>query len=187
MLGIATSRCLRAVLAFAVAIACLIAVHLVPLPPAVWQALPGRELVAANDRLAGLNGVWRPFSLAPGTTWNALYSLLVPFAVLLCGIQLDRDHLLRLVPVILAIGALSGLIGILQVIGDASGPLYFYRITNGDSAVGLFSNRNHHAIFLAALFPMLAWLAGRPAASPETARLLFRFMSYERHDPASLE
>ena len=56
-------------------------------------------------------------------------------------------------------GLLSGLIGLLQVVGAQEGPLYFYNVTNNGSAVGLFSNRNHQAMFLACLFPMLSVFA----------------------------
>ena len=161
----------RIALVCVIAIAALIALHLIPLPPTLWILLPGREFVQANDRLAHLGAVWRPLTLAPGETWNSLYSLLVPLAVLLCGIQLELGQLRRLILAIVAIGIVSGLIGIMQVIGDTRGPLYFYRITNVGSAVGLFSNRNHHAIFLATLFPMISWLAGRRTANFERARI----------------
>ena len=43
----------------------LIGLHAVPLPPAIWQSIPGRELVAEIDRAAGLTGIWRPLSLEP--------------------------------------------------------------------------------------------------------------------------
>lgn len=148
-----------------------VALQLVPLPPQLWTLLPGREAIAATDRLAGIGDIWRPFTLSPGTTWNALGSLLIPWAMLLSAIQLSKADLERLVIVVLALGGLSALAGILQIIGEPGGPFYFYRITNRDAAVGLFSNRNHHAIFLATLFPMLALVASRPSSSAERTRI----------------
>jgi O-antigen ligase len=136
------------------ALLCLL--HLIPLPPVLWQSLPGREIVMEVDRVAGLGDVWRPLTLTPMTGWHALAALIIPLAVLMLGAQLTKDDLYRLLPVILALGVLSGLIGVLQILGDPRGSLYFYRITNNGAAVGLFANRNHAAVLLACLFPMLA-------------------------------
>jgi O-antigen ligase len=154
----------------AVLLVCVL--HLVPLPPALWQALPGREIIEEVDLAAGFGSTWRPLSMTPLNGWHSLLSLLTPLAVLLFGVQLNRTDLFRLLAVMLGIGALSGLIGILQVIGSPTGTLYFYRITNNGSAVGLFSNRNHNALFLASLFPMLAVFAS--AASTTESRRRFR-------------
>jgi O-antigen ligase len=136
------------------ALLCLL--HLIPLPPVLWQSLPGREIVMEVDRVAGLGDVWRPLTLTPMTGWHALAALIIPLTVLMLGAQLTKDDLYRLLPVILALGVLSGLIGVLQILGDPRGSLYFYRITNNGAAVGLFANRNHAAVLLACLFPMLA-------------------------------
>lgn len=130
--------------------------HLIPLPPAIWHNLPGRELAIEIDRLAGFTGVWRPLSLVPSVTANALYALLVPCALLVLVSQLERTQRFDLLPVMIAVGVISGLLGLLQVMGPADGPLYLYRITNNGTAVGLFANRNHQAVFLACQFPMLA-------------------------------
>jgi len=137
----------------------LAGVHLIPLPPGIWQAMPEREIIVQIDRAAGLKDVWRPITMTPSNGANALYSLFVPLAVLLLAVQLDSDQLKKLVLPILIIGALSGIIGIFQAAGNPNGSLYFYRITNNGSAVGLFSNRNHQAVLLMSMFPMLAFFA----------------------------
>lgn len=152
----------------AVAFLCLL--HVIPMPPALWQSLPGRDIVAEVDRLAGLGDVWRPLTLAPMNGWHALAALLIPLAVFLLGIQLPKDDLYRLLPIIIALGVLSGLIGVLQILGDPRGSLYFYRITNNGAAVGLFANRNHAAVLLASLFPMLAVYASSDGDRDDKAR-----------------
>lgn len=144
--------------AMCIAIIGLTFIHLVPLPPALWQSLPGRSLVVTVDAEIGLQGVWRPLTLAPPETLNALFSLIVPSAVLLLSAPLDRVLLERLLLVVIAIGLVSGLLGLLQLVGSPTGPLFFYAHTNYGAATGLFANRNHQAIFLATLFPMLATL-----------------------------
>lgn len=143
----------------AAAIFALPLLQLVPLPPAIWRALPGRELIAEIDAMAGIGDVWRPISLVPSATWNAFYSLLVPLAVFILGLRLDKVGRARLVPVLLFVGFSSALLGVLQVLGPHGGVLYLYSITHEDSAVGLFANRNHHAAVLACMFPALSLFA----------------------------
>ncbi|MGL5840146.1 MAG: O-antigen ligase family protein [Sphingorhabdus sp.] len=154
-----------------VSIVLLCILHLIPLPPSLWQSLPGRGIVAEIDKLAGLGEVWRPLTLTPMNGWHALASLATPLAVLLLGVQLDKEDLYRLLPLLIGLAAISGLIGMLQAIGDPQGPLYFYRITNNGSAVGLFANRNHAAVLLACLFPMLAVYASISSGTVDQQRL----------------
>jgi O-antigen ligase len=137
----------------------LATIHVVPLPHSLWTALPGREELRAVDDAAGLSGQWRPITLAPANGWHALLSLFAPLAVFLLGIQLTREELYKLLTLLIGLSAISGLLGLLQAIGSPDSPLYFYRITNNGSAVGLFANRNHAATLLACMFPMLAAFA----------------------------
>lgn len=145
--------------------------HVLPLPPAIWQSLEGRQDLVDVDKLAGLSDTWRPLTLAPMNGWHALLSLFVPLAVLLLGIQLKRDDLFRLLQLMIALAGFSGLLGLLQAIGDPQSALYFYRITNNGSAVGLFANRNHAATLLACLFPMLAVFASTAKGTTDEVRL----------------
>ncbi len=146
-------------------------VHVTPLPPTLWQSLAGRQELIDVEKLAGLSEIWRPLTLTPMNGWHALLSLFVPLAVILLGIQLNRDGLCRLLPVVIVLATLSGLLGLLQAIGDPQSSLYFYRITNNGSAVGLFANRNHAATFLACLFPMLAVYASTTKGEVDSVRM----------------
>ncbi len=145
--------------------------HVIPLPSLIWQSLAGRQDLVDVEKLAGLSDLWRPLTLAPMNGWHALLSLIVPLAVVLLGIQLSRKDLFRLLPVVISLAALSGLLGLLQAIGDPQGSLYFYRITNNGSAVGLFANRNHAATLLACLFPMLAVYAATARGEADPGRM----------------
>jgi O-antigen ligase len=169
-LDIDAVRRFRFLCLFALLILLLVGAHLVPLPPALWGSLPGRDLVSDIDRVTGLGAVWRPLSLAPSQTWNALFSLVIPLAAFLLLLRQTRDQRFDLVPLLLILGFFSALLGLLQAIGPTNGPLYAYNITNGSAAVGLFANRNHQAVFLACLFPLLAVYASTGAASVEQAR-----------------
>jgi O-antigen ligase len=149
------------------AIMLLVALHLIPLPPFLWQNMPGRAELAAMDDVAGLGDVWRPLSLSPINGWHALFSLFTPLAVLLLGIQLGKEDLRRLLVMIIAMGVISGIFGALQLVLGADSFFYLYRITNDDTAVGLFANRNHAALMLAMMFPFLGVWAATPTGSEE--------------------
>lgn len=146
----------RWLLSWAAAIFTIAFLSLAPLPPAFWQSLAGRQDLVHVEKLVGLSDIWRPLGLVPTNAWHAFISLFVPLAVVLLGVQLDRHDLFRLLPLVITLVTISGLLGLLQVIGDPQGILYFYRITNNGSAVGAFANRNHAATLLTCLFPMLA-------------------------------
>ena len=160
------------------AIVALVLVQLVPLPPALWALLPGRGLIANIDNSAGLGAVWRPLSMVPSGTWNALFSLIPPLAAMLLAVRLTSDESWGLLPVIIGIGLTSAILGLLQLGGPADGPLYFYQETNSGSAVGLFANRNHHAVFLASLLPVLAAYGsiGMPSAIDYRLRTALAFV-----------
>lgn len=144
---------------FLLATAILLLVHMVPLPPALWQALPGRQLIVDIDSAAAVGEVWRPISIAPARAWNAFYSLSVPTACLLLGSQLNLDQSKLLLRVVIVTGLLSALWGILQLVGPSG--LYTYSVRTEGTPVGLFANRNHQALALAMLIPMLAvWASG---------------------------
>ena len=127
-------------------LAAIAALQLVPLPRSTWTSLPGREIIGQLDALLGLE-VWRPISLSPFKTANSLASLIVPLAILLCfSLLRDRTWLLG---GFVAIGLLGALLGMVQLFAAPAAGIYFYEITNRGEAVGLFANRNHHAVFLA--------------------------------------
>lgn len=149
-------RASRLLLIGAAIVFLLCVAHLAPLPAELRSALQGRMTNFGIDEMAGLSNSWRPLTLSPTGGMNAVASLAVPLAVILWGIQLNQRDLFYLLPVLLIMTSLSGILGLLQIIGDAQGPLYFYDITNYGRAVGLFANRNHAAMMLACMFPMLA-------------------------------
>lgn len=146
----------KPLLLFGAAVLLLTGLHLVPLPPSVWTALPGREIVVDVYRNAGMAMPWQPLSVAQARTWNVLFALLGPLAVLIAALALDGRRHRQLLFLLISIGMFSGMVGLIQAIGPSNGPLYFYRYTNNGLGVGLFANRNHQAAFLATLYPLLA-------------------------------
>lgn len=151
-------RRIRTPLALLLAMAVWMAVQLVPLPPAMWHGLPGREAVVTIDRLLGYSDLWRPISLTPSQTWNSLLAMTVPLAALLLAARVAPEEYPRIMFALVAVACASALLGILQVLSGSSSAAYLYRITNSGMMVGLFSNRNHHAVFLACMLPVVAML-----------------------------
>ncbi|MCP4027398.1 MAG: hypothetical protein GY736_13980 [Sphingomonas sp.] len=148
--------------AIALAAAVLIALlQLVPLPPAIWTALPGRAPFLAAAQLAGEPQPWRPLAIVPSTALNAFLSLIVPVTVLclMSGIERREDPLL--VKALLGFVLASALAGLLQFSGGASNnPLL-----NGVGEIsGNLANHNHFALLLAIgclLAPAWAFRDGR--------------------------
>lgn len=155
----------RAPLGIALACLALPALQLVVLPPELGNALAGRSLLAEIDGAVGLDEVWRPLTLSAPATQNSLWTLLAALSMLVIGVQLAAADHARLLLVILAAGVTSAVVGLLQTLGDPQGALYLYDITNFGAAVGLFANRNHQAVFLACLIPLIFAAVGLRRAS----------------------
>src|SRR5580704_4490297 len=138
-------------LALVVGVLALPCLQLIPLPPALWTALPGRDFVAEILTAAQAPISWRPISLIPSETWRALLSVFPAVAIFLAILSLGRDARRRLLLVALAIGVASAVLGMLQVL---SGGPYLFTITNPGTAVGFFANHNHLAALEYALLPL---------------------------------
>ena len=147
-------------------LAAVIAVQLVPLPPSVWRALPGRSIFAQALDLIALGNNWRPISLTPDATLSSLVATLPPIAILLAGCRNPR-LVEALLPVVLVGCAASAVLAMLQAAGAATS---FYRITSvGNAAVGLFANRNHQSALLVCALPLIAaWAVARRGEGSKT-------------------
>jgi O-antigen ligase len=137
----------KPVVLFFAAILLLVALQLVPLPPGLWQALPGRAAFAEAAAASGQPQPWRPLSIVPGSTRNALASLIVPLAALLLTLGLPSRDRARLPGLLLGVVAAAALFGLLQ----ASGAGFDNPLVNEPAGhvSGPFANRNHFALLLA--------------------------------------
>lgn len=142
----------------------VVAVQLIPLPPAVWSALPGGDLRDAAG-LGGMPPPWRPLAIVPPATINALFSLMVPFAVVVfAGACRPEEQRRVLTALVIVIGATT-FAELVQFAGnDLVSP--FINGRPGQPS-GLFANRNHQALLLAigcVAVPVWATLPGRTPA-----------------------
>jgi O-antigen ligase len=153
-------RRVRAPLMFLGLAAMLMVIQMVPMPPAFWLALPGRDRFSSLLELALVGASWRPLSLTPDLTLNSLLALLPALAVMLIAARLPSQAMRGLLVPVLVLILISGLLGLLQL-SSGAGDFYLYRVTNSGEAVGLFANRNHQGFLLALALPMLAVFAAR--------------------------
>ena len=129
-----------------IAATALVLLQLVPLPPAWWEGLPGRQLFAEATRASGQPAPWRPLAIVPGGAVNAAVSLITPLTVLVLVSGLRPEERGWLPGLLLVIVGSAMLVGLLQFTGaDLTNPLVNAR---SGEVNGLFANRNHFALLL---------------------------------------
>lgn len=133
--------------------------QLIPLPPAVWQALPGRDLVAEALRLVGSDQSWRPLSVAPQRTLEALLSLGPPLLALILAASLSAAERQQLLMAIAGFALLSVAVGAAQIASDGTGPLHFYTGAGPGVLYGFQANRNAQVdvLLIGLLATVAAW------------------------------
>lgn len=153
------------------ALAGWILLQLIPLPPALWGALPEHHIYLEAAAAAGQPQPWRPINLAPDHGWNALFALLPPAAVLFTASRLRmRDQGAVLMALILIVMA-SAILGLAQISVGGTEALRFYSGPPTEAAVGLLNNRNHHALLIGCGLPLLALWVQRGQADRAKRRL----------------
>lgn len=148
----------RTLLLLALALVGVVLVQLVPLPPAIWTALPGRARVAEGFTLVGQELPWLALSLNPGETVASLLWLLPAFAALLAIVRLGAYRTTPLAWSLIGVTIASVMVAALQLTGGPDSPFYFYDVTNPNMGVGFFANSNHQATLLLCTLPFTAAL-----------------------------
>lgn len=120
--------------------------QLIPLPPAAWQAIPGRELL--RDSLGTLGQLpWHPLTVSTARTLVAFLGLIAPFAVLMLVLQSDSRALHRAKQIFIAMGIAGVVLGTMQVLAGGESARLYVEAANQGVLAGLFANRNSTAIF----------------------------------------
>jgi O-antigen ligase len=135
--------------------------QLIPLPPSVWSALPGRTAVVETYQAVGLDLPWLGISISRWATVRVAFSLLPPVAIFLGVVACSGEERLRLSLLILFIGVASVILDIAQVVDGPESSLRFYARTRAWDGDGFFANRNHNAAFLYCLIPLGAFVFER--------------------------
>ncbi|WP_411338713.1 O-antigen ligase family protein [Sphingopyxis sp. J-6] len=128
--------------------------------------------------MLGLGDIWRPVSLTPSLTWNSLLAMTVPFAALLLAMRLNREDYPQLMLAIVIIACVSALLAMIQILSGIGSGVYPYRITNSGMMVGLFANRNHHAIFQACAVLVSAMMLRDELMRKRQSKQLILFLGF---------
>lgn len=131
---------------------CLIPLlQLVPLPPVIWQALPGRELAVASLVSAGRGDAWHPLSLSIEATWRSALVTIWLAVLFLSLLHLSSAELRRVFLLLFCLGILNVAVGIVQVLSGST-LLQLYEDLKTPFLSGLFANKNHTGLFFAITF-----------------------------------
>lgn len=133
--------------------------QLVPLPPAIWQAFPGRETLAAAFQAVDGERPWWPISVAPFSTLAALLAMIpVAGAMLAVGTLAPRDR--RFLLAVTGALALAGaVLGVLQLSGGGH-RFRLYQISHDLWLTGFHASRNSAAdALLIGMLALTAWFA----------------------------
>ena len=133
----------------------LMLLQLVPLSPDVWSGLAGRGFIVKDFSVLGLNDQWLPLSLSPATTKQDIIALLPALAAFFAVLSLAQQNWRPLIWFIVALCALSALVGLAQRFQGMNGVFNFYNYSDPVFASGFFANRNHLAALLYSVLPFL--------------------------------
>ncbi len=121
--------------------------QLLPMPPQVWQGLPGRELAVETFEIAGLElDSWLPASLNPSRTLVAFCASLVPATIIAVGALLPLAAKLRLVWTLAGSASAALLLGVVQLSSANTLGMLFNERTVSDVLYATFANRNSTAL-----------------------------------------
>lgn len=150
----------------------LVALQLIPFPPAIWTAFPGRGMVAEGRELLGLGPGWSSISLAPYESFTTPFALLPPIALFLAVVRWGRGAESWLAAALITVTFLGILLGLPQVLGGklATNPWHFYERSNFGYATGFFANKNHMASLLLVALPFIVALGSIAAEATKDAR-----------------
>jgi O-antigen ligase len=127
--------------------------QLIPLPPHLYAAAPGRAQAAAALGIAGIEPGWQALSLYPDMTRRAALALLAPAAMFLATLDLRSRVQMDLACIYLAGAVLNLVLGVAQL-ASHSDHLYVSPYAAIGQVSGFFGNRNHIATLLLALLPV---------------------------------
>lgn len=145
--------------------------YLIPLPLALWQSLPGRELYTESLTFLTTQNLPLPYlslSLVPYRTLLAGLALLPVIGMLLATLSLPQRQLGVLTYVFLGIASFQAALGLVQY-GSGAEWAFFWDQPDGN-ATGTYANRDHFAALMELAIPLALGLAAYHIHPPRTER-----------------
>ena len=150
----------------------VIALQLVPLPPAVWTHLGPRQQIARGLASLGVPLAAEPLSVDPASGVACLLAVIPALALFSAMVRLRAYRPLWLA-IALITGTVAGIaLGVLQVASGnpLTSPFYLYPESNWGRAVGFFANADHMATLLVISVPFLAAIVAAGGRAGTQAR-----------------
>lgn len=132
--------------------------HLIPLPPAIWENLPGRAFAEAVRGAVGQADGWQGMSIGSSDTWVSVFGVTTFAIVFFSSLVMNNRQMRALLWLLCGIAFANILVGAFQV--ASGGQMFdFYNSGHRANLIGFFPNRNHTALFLSAAMPLFTYLA----------------------------
>lgn len=129
--------------------------QLIPLPPSLWQGLPGGEIAQRSRDLVGASDSWFPLTQDRARTILAFAALFPPLAIVVLRPREDFSQVF--IRTIVALGVLNIALGAVQFVAGANIP-YGYPVVEVGRFYGLFANHNTSGLFFVIALCSLAAL-----------------------------
>lgn len=139
-------------------------VQMVPLPPVIWQGLPGRGELSLALELSQTPVGWTSWTMTPDRTWLSFLALVPPVAMFMAVLTLRVEARQRLIWACLAFAVASIALGAAQLASGTTA-LYPWSWTDAGRATGFFANRNNLATLCYSTLPFAVTLAATAAGA----------------------
>lgn len=142
--------------------------QIVPLPPAIWQALPTGDLVLRSLEIAGVDApAWRSLSVNPVRTLLAFSACIPAAAIISIGWTLSLAQRQQLARCIIITACIAMVLGAAQLASANSSFILFDDRIQDNVLYSTFANRNSTGLFMVIAI-LLA--AGLPTPEHPVAR-----------------
>ena len=125
--------------------------QLVPLPPVVWQGLPGRDLIVQSFAIVGIEGRWWPISVYPLRTAIAVSGLIAPLCVVILAHSVSGRAIERTLKMLILLGWANVSLGVIQLATANHVGYLFSERASPERMYGFFANHNTTGIFFVAI------------------------------------
>ena len=155
------------------------ALQLMPLPPAIWQALPERELLADTLALVEQDRQWRALSISPPLTIAGLLAVIPAVGTMWAISTLGSDDRALVLATIALLALAAAVLGALQL---ATGPEAFrlYERSHRGWLTAFHANRNAAAdVFIIGSLAASSWIATRAQNSERGNRAMLLLGAFQ--------